>query len=434
MTVATELPLSGLREESRLRILLVEDDPNDAELVQACLAEAARSGAEIVHAASLDAGLRALEGQDFHITVLDLDLPDSSGFDTLEKLGAAARTPVIVVTGNPHPALIAEGLKRRAYEVLKKSELDARSLMRVVRLATLQGRTEKRYRVLIETSREAIGLFGARGELVYGNPAMHAMLWSEANLIDLAHPTERETVQAQYAELAATRHGRITLKAHFRHHDGSWRMLEAALHNRLQDADVAAVVASFADLSPQAELEEPFRATFDQAAVGIAHVGEHGRFQLVNRKLCQILGYTREELSAMTVFDVSHAEDRDVTDALRRNWISVVARVADERPSFAIRPAEVTRHARRSVPALLATALAHARKKVARHPECAHDMPLDIGADRPEIPWWASSPSPDGDRHASVRHRRRIGPARTARYRPAECRRSTSNSNRRPPG
>ena len=165
MTVATELPLSGLREESRLRILLVEDDPNDAELVQACLAEAARSGAEIVHAASLDAGLRALEGQDFHITVLDLDLPDSSGFDTLEKLGAAARTPVIVVTGNPHPALIAEGLKRRAYEVLKKSELDARSLMRVVRLATLQGRTEKRYRVLIETSREAIGLCRSRTTL-----------------------------------------------------------------------------------------------------------------------------------------------------------------------------------------------------------------------------------------------------------------------------
>src|SRR5919201_305505 len=119
--------------------------------------------------------------------------------------------------------------------------------MRVVRLATLQGRTERRYRALIETSREAIGLFGARGELLYGNPAMHAMLWSEASLIDLAHPSERENVQAQYAGLAAARQGRVTLRAHFRHHDGSWRLLEAALHNRLQEADVGAVVASFAD-------------------------------------------------------------------------------------------------------------------------------------------------------------------------------------------
>lgn len=119
-----------------LRILLVEDDPNDAELVHACLAEAARSGAEIVHAASLAEGLRVLETQTVDLAVIDLDLPDSSGFETLDKLGAAARVPVIVVTGNPHPALAAEAIKRRAYEVLKKSDLDARSLMRLVRLAS----------------------------------------------------------------------------------------------------------------------------------------------------------------------------------------------------------------------------------------------------------------------------------------------------------
>jgi DNA-binding NtrC family response regulator len=124
-----------------MRILLVEDDPNDAELVQACLDEAARSGAEIVHAASLAEGLRALEAESFDVTVLDLDLPDSCGFHTLDKLGAAARSPIIVVTGNPHPALVPEALKRCAYAVLKKSELDARSLMRIVRRASLQPST-----------------------------------------------------------------------------------------------------------------------------------------------------------------------------------------------------------------------------------------------------------------------------------------------------
>ncbi|HWD23424.1 MAG TPA: EAL domain-containing protein [Burkholderiales bacterium] len=125
-----------------LRILLVEDDPNDVELVQACLGETSASGAQIVHAASLAAGLRVLENGSIDIVVLDLDLPDSWGFDTLEKLAAVARVPLIVVTGNPHPALAAEAFKRRAYEVLKKSELDARSLMRIVRLASLQSRTE----------------------------------------------------------------------------------------------------------------------------------------------------------------------------------------------------------------------------------------------------------------------------------------------------
>ena len=325
MTAATDLAFGRMRQDARLRILLIEDDPNDAELVQACLADALRGGAEIVHAASLAQGLRALESQSIHITVLDLDLPDSAGFATLERAGAAARGPVIVVTGNPHPALLPEALKRGAYEVLRKSELDARSLMRIVRLASLQSQTEsslrlteRRYRALIEDSREAIGLFGGRGELLYGNPAMRQLLWSGSNLIELAHPFERDAVRADYARLVAAPDGRVTLKAHFRYHDGSWRMLEAALRNRLQDGDVAAVVANFTDVTSQVDLEERFRATFDQAAVGIAHVAHDGRFQLVNRKLCEILGYTREELAALTVFEVSHPEDRDVTVALRR--------------------------------------------------------------------------------------------------------------------
>ncbi|HEX6265629.1 MAG TPA: EAL domain-containing protein [Burkholderiales bacterium] len=253
-----------MRQDARLRILLVEDDPNDAELVQACLAEAVLGGAQLVHAASLAQGLGLLESETIHITVLDLDLPDGAGFATLEKAAAAARGPVIVVTGNPHPALVPEALKRGAYEVLRKSELDARSLMRLVRLAGLQSQTERslrlterRYRALIENSREAIGLFGGRGELLYGNPAMRQLLWSSNSLVELAHPLEREAVQAEYARLVAAAEGRVTLKAHFRYHDGSWRRLEAALHNRLQDGDVAAVVANFTDVTSQvAEREE----------------------------------------------------------------------------------------------------------------------------------------------------------------------------------
>ena len=325
MTAATEHAFGRMRQDEALRVLLVEDDANDAELVQACLAEAVRGGAHLVHAATLAQALQILGAQAIHIVVLDLDLPDSSGFETLDRLGAAARGPVIVVTGNPHPALVPEALKRGAYEVLRKSELDARSLMRIVRLASLQSQTERalrlterRYRALIENSREAIGLFGERAELLYGNPAMRRLLWSGANLVELAHPLEREAVQAQFARMVAAGGGRAVLKAHFRRHDGSWRMLEASLDNRLLDGEVAAIVANFADITSQADLEERFRATFDQAAVGIAHVADDGRFQLVNRKLCEMLGYAREELCALSVFDVSHPEDRDMTLALRR--------------------------------------------------------------------------------------------------------------------
>jgi PAS domain S-box-containing protein len=57
------------------------------------------------------------------------------------------------------------------------------------------------------------------------------------------------------------------------------------------------------------ESEERFRATFDQAAVGIAHVGTDGRWLRVNRKLCDIVGYSHDELLRLTFQDITHPDD-----------------------------------------------------------------------------------------------------------------------------
>ncbi|HZQ73166.1 MAG TPA: EAL domain-containing protein [Burkholderiales bacterium] len=63
--------------------------------------------------------------------------------------------------------------------------------------------------------------------------------------------------------------------------------------------------------------EASFRQTFELAGSGIAHVAMDGRFLRVNRKLCDILGYSERELMGLTVKQVSHPEDRDLTDAGR---------------------------------------------------------------------------------------------------------------------
>ncbi|ABG05431.1 multi-sensor signal transduction histidine kinase [Rubrobacter xylanophilus DSM 9941] len=59
------------------------------------------------------------------------------------------------------------------------------------------------------------------------------------------------------------------------------------------------------------ESEERFRATFEQAAVGIAHVGLDGRWLRVNQKLCEIVGYAREELIELTFQDITYPDDLD---------------------------------------------------------------------------------------------------------------------------
>ncbi|MBW4563312.1 MAG: PAS domain S-box protein [Mojavia pulchra JT2-VF2] len=58
--------------------------------------------------------------------------------------------------------------------------------------------------------------------------------------------------------------------------------------------------------------EERFRATFNQAAVGIAHVALDGRWLRVNQKLCDILGYSYEELLQKTFQDITHPDDLEI--------------------------------------------------------------------------------------------------------------------------
>jgi diguanylate cyclase (GGDEF)-like protein/PAS domain S-box-containing protein len=65
------------------------------------------------------------------------------------------------------------------------------------------------------------------------------------------------------------------------------------------------------------ESEERFSSTMKLAAIGIAHVEEDGRFRYVNPQLCDMLGYTEQELVSMTVKEVSHPGDANVTDDMR---------------------------------------------------------------------------------------------------------------------
>jgi PAS domain S-box-containing protein len=55
--------------------------------------------------------------------------------------------------------------------------------------------------------------------------------------------------------------------------------------------------------------EERFRATFEQSAVGMAHVANDGHWLRANQKLCEILGYSREEIEQLTLQDVIYPRD-----------------------------------------------------------------------------------------------------------------------------
>ena len=64
------------------------------------------------------------------------------------------------------------------------------------------------------------------------------------------------------------------------------------------------------------ESEERFRLALDEAPIGVALVGLDGRFLRVNNVLCEIVGYSREELTSLTFQDITHPDDVGVDVAL----------------------------------------------------------------------------------------------------------------------
>jgi PAS domain S-box-containing protein len=70
------------------------------------------------------------------------------------------------------------------------------------------------------------------------------------------------------------------------------------------------------------ESEKRFRATFEQAAVGVAHSSLDGRLLLMNQKLCDIVGYTPEEIVTKTYQEVTHPDDLEAELEYARRLIA----------------------------------------------------------------------------------------------------------------
>jgi PAS domain S-box-containing protein len=84
------------------------------------------------------------------------------------------------------------------------------------------------------------------------------------------------------------------------------------------------VVASrlLRSLTEARRIETRFESTFENAAVGMSHVATNGRFLRANQRLCEITGYSRDELLQMTFGDITHPDDLEPDWALARSLLS----------------------------------------------------------------------------------------------------------------
>jgi signal transduction histidine kinase len=127
-----------------IKILLVEDNPGDARLLQEALMEAGPAQFELVPVEQLSEALQGLSEKGFDVILLDLSLPDSQGFDTFARAHVQAPgVPIVVLTGLNDEALAIKAVQEGAQDYLVKGQVDSNLLVRAIRYAIERKRVEK---------------------------------------------------------------------------------------------------------------------------------------------------------------------------------------------------------------------------------------------------------------------------------------------------
>ncbi len=182
--------------------------------------------------------------------------------------------------------------------------------------------SQQQYEALVRTSAQIVWETNAEGAVESDSPTWREFTgqsfdeWKGFGWLDAFHPDDRERVAGEWQKSVETKTP-IEIEYRVRYRSGEWRWTIARATPILNaDGSVRKWVGMNTDITERKrtenllrETEERFRATFEQAAVGIAQVAPDGRWLLVNQRLCEIVGYTQAELLARTFQDITHPDD-----------------------------------------------------------------------------------------------------------------------------
>jgi Flp pilus assembly CpaE family ATPase len=149
-----------------IKILLIEDDPDYAELVQQWLADLGEEDKFVLSwADSLAGGLNRITAGDLDVILLDLGLPDSNGIETFSAVKTRAPgIPTIVLSAADSEALAIEMVQQGAQDYLVKSNCTPESLVKAVRFAIVRHLLQaKKDGTEFADRTRFLGLVGAKG-------------------------------------------------------------------------------------------------------------------------------------------------------------------------------------------------------------------------------------------------------------------------------
>ena len=222
-------------------VLLIEDDANDASLIETVLVHTGEQPYPVKRAACLSDALVLLAKEHFEIILLDLSLPDGCGIEVFAQVSRAAPSAWILILSSPADEETARlAVQKGADDYFVKDQVDVHWLPRTInylveRKITRQALTlsEARFRAMSDASPLGIFVSDIDGECVYTNEAYHKISglnleqtlgtnWSMA-----IHPDDRQRVLHEWRS-AALGEAKFKSEARFLRADGSivWARLK----------------------------------------------------------------------------------------------------------------------------------------------------------------------------------------------------------------
>jgi PAS domain S-box-containing protein len=170
------------REPGNVSILLVEDNPVDAAFVMGMLRNEAQCG-PCRHVTNLTGALAELSATEVDVVLVDLNLGDSSGYETFDRIRkSSAQAAILVLSGSDDEELASRTVREGGQDYLVKGSFDRKLLLRAMRYAVERKTSEEALRkseatarAIFENSLDAIVMFDDRGALVEVNPAAAAL-------------------------------------------------------------------------------------------------------------------------------------------------------------------------------------------------------------------------------------------------------------------
>src|SRR5688572_23044130 len=321
--------------EDALRILILEDVPMDAELVEYEL-ERARIPFSARRVDSRDEFLRELEEFRPDVILSDYTLPRFDGMTALSLARERAPSiPFLIVTGSVNEETAVGCMKAGATDYLLKSNLArigpaihaalerSRAQAQKTNAEAALASSERRFRSLVQNSSDLVTILAPDGTILYASDSAHRIVgYAPADLVGSSllsylGAEDAGTVQSLLQNGNGKTNGAGPIEFSLRRGDGSPVWLEAVGTNLLSDSTIRGIVLNARDVSERKradralrESEERYRDLFDNASDLVCMGAPDGSLLYVNQAWKTGTGYGEEEIGRMQLLDLAHPDCR----------------------------------------------------------------------------------------------------------------------------